>query len=62
MLLYQVTKNKSWFIVAMELDLRRHLIYDSMGTWLHYVQRSSRIMSEMLSEINTMERFDFSDL
>ena len=54
-----------YFLVAMVRDLFRHLIHDSRRAWhtlKHGIQCmpcSSRIISELLPEIHTMEKCDF---
>ena len=54
-----------YFLVAMVRDLFRHLIHESRRAWYsleHCIQcmpYSSRIISELLPEIHTMEKCDF---
>ena len=47
----------------METDLWFHLTYNSRGSWhtlgIQCMPCSARIISEMLPEIHTVEKFDF---
>ena len=49
-------------LVAVVTDLWCHPIYNSRGACIQCMACSSQIMSEMLTEIHTREKFDFIKL